>query len=458
MVHLSEAPSKFQTNRYLTAFDSFEKGAFKKNPSWLVNLRKSAIGCFANLGFPTTRHESWKYTNAGPIAETPFEFAFDQCSQDVVLSQLEPFTFGQKGWPRLVFINGVFSNELSTVSFQSGLKITNIKSAFASDPKLLESYLAQVASYDQNAFAALNTAFVNDGALICLSEGTALDDPIHLLFVSSTQNNPLVSQPRTLILAGKNSRARILESHVSLCGGVYLTNAVTEIVLDEGALIEHQKLQRESERAFHVGTTHVRQNHGSRFLSFSADLGGKLVRNNLTIDLNAERAECELNGLYLVSGDQHVDNTTLIDHPKPYGTSRQLYKGLVSGKGRAVFFGKIFVHKDAQHTDASQTNKNLLLSESAVVDTRPQLEILNNDVKCTHGAAVGQLDEGAIFYLKTRGIGDKEAQRLLSYGFAMEVLDCVKLEPVHTELDRLILARLQDCSYFAWRDKRKEHG
>ena len=444
-------------SRFLSAFDSFERQVSKKDPAWLRQLRKNAISQFQDAGLPTFQNENWKYTNVAPIVDLAPEFTIADSAKNISHLELEPFTFGQKDWHELIFINGVFSKELSKIDSDSKVKITNLKSNFLSEPEILEKYLAHVAAYQENAFAALNTAFINDGAFIHVPEGIVLNKPIHLIFVSFTQNGPLISQPRSLILAGKNSKVTVIESYISLCGGAYFTNAVTEIFAGEGASVEYHKLQRESERAFHIGTTQVRQETGSHFSSYAIDLGGKLARNNLIVDLAAEKAECELNGLYLVSGEQHTDNTTLINHPKTHGTSRQLYKGLVSGKGRAVFFGKIFVHPKAEYTDASQTNKNLLLSESATVDTRPQLEILNDNVKCVHGAAVGQLDEHAIFYLKTRGIGEREAQRLLAYGFAREVLDRVRLVPIKKELDRLLLARLQDCSYFAWRDRRKEH-
>ncbi|MBI4395192.1 MAG: Fe-S cluster assembly protein SufD, partial [Candidatus Omnitrophica bacterium] len=260
------------------------------------------------------------------------------------------------------------------------------------------------------------------------------------------ERGPILSQPRVLIVAGKNSKATVIESYVSLAQTSYLTNAVTEIILEEGASVEHYKLQRESEEAFHIGTTYVRQNRDSQFTSFSIALGAKLSRNNLNVNLDQEGAGCMLNGLYVVSDDQHVDNTTLINHSRPHGTSSQLYKGLLSGKSTGVFSGKVFVHPDAQKTDAHQVNKNLLLSDQANVNTKPQLEILANDVQCTHGAAVGQLDEDAIFYFETRGIDREKARKLLSFGFANEVMQTIPLETIRTEVNHLIFQRLEDFS------------
>ncbi|MBI1978350.1 MAG: Fe-S cluster assembly protein SufD [Candidatus Omnitrophica bacterium] len=456
MVH-ARVPGTKGLENYLAIFGSREKKLLQAEPSWLTHLRKTAIERFSNLGFPTAQNEYWKYTNVAPIAETRFDFVPNQTLPEISIQQLETFMFGHPEWPRLVFVNGKYLESLSSQTSQTDhLRISNLRSVLGSGSKVFESYLARIASFEENSFAALNTALMDDGAFIYIPEGKVLDKPIHLMFVSLTQNGALTSQPRTLIVAGKNSKVRVIESYASLCGGSYFTNAVTEVFVGENASVEHYKLQRESERAFHIGTTEAYQSTGSKLASFSIDLGGKLVRNNLTVGLHEEGSECELNGLYYVSGEEHVDNTTFIDHPKPCGVSRQLYKGLISGKGRAVFFGKVYVHKNAHHTDAAQTNKNLLLSEGATVDTRPQLEILNDDVKCTHGAAVGQLDEEMIFYLKTRGIGDREAERLLSYGFAREVIERVRIEAVRTELDRLLLARLQDCAYFAWRDRMKK--
>ncbi len=443
MIDLSVAQAKSKKEDYLRAFELFEKKGDQKSPSWVRQTRKNAIASFSSLRFPTPREENWRYTNVGPIADTSFQFNFGSAAGDLTLKQIEPFYFGEKNWHRLVFVNGSYAKGLSSVSHsQNGLKLTNLEPILMGGSKLAEPYLARYAQYDQNTFTALNTAFIRDGAFIYLPDGKELDQPVHLLFISVAQDGTTISQPRTLIIAGRGSKATIVESYVSLAQDSYFTNAVTEIVLNEGASLDHYKLERESENAFHIGTTQVHQGRNSKFSSSSIAIGGELTRNNLNIGLNAEGAECILNGLYLVSGEQHVDNTTLIDHPKPNGRSRQLYKGILSGKSTAVFSGKIFVHPDAQRTDAQQINKNLLLSEEATVDTRPQLEILANDVKCTHGAAAGQLDEEAIFYLKTRGIGQEEASKLLSYGFANEVIANIQVEAVRTELRRLLLVKL----------------
>ncbi len=457
-MELQAALSKTKKEIYLSAFESFEQSANRKTPSWIHQTRRSAIARFSDLGFPTMREESWKYTNVSPIAETPFKSVFDSASQGLSLQKIEPFLFGQNNWQRLVFVNGIYSKEFSSVAVsKNGLKIGNLEPILTSDSKLIEPYLTRYASYDRSAFTALNTAFLRDGAFIYLPEGKVVEEPIHLLFISAPQGQSIVTYPRILIIAERNSKATIVESYVTLHPpppkmvgdkeeGVYFTNAVTEIVLAEGAVVDHYKIQKESENAFHIGTTQVHQARDSKFSSSSISIGASLARNNLNVILDQEGAECELNGLYLTDGKQHVDNTTLIDHSKPCGKSRQIYKGIIGGKATAVFSGKIFVHKNSKRTDAEQTNKNLLLSEEATVDTKPQLEILNDDVKCTHGAAVGQLDEEAVFYLKTRGIDEEAARRLLSYGFANEVIERIKVEPLRAEMNRELLAKLEKLS------------
>lgn len=445
MVNVSTPASQRDLDRYLEAFEAFTKRTAFGGPSWLDQKRKDAIRSFSNLGFPTTREENWRYTNIDPLAKTQFGFNLGHAVQDVTQETIETFNFGQKNWRELVFINGVYSNKLSTAQASSnGVKLGNFAPLLTSDPTILEPHLARIAPCDRDSFTALNTAFIQDGALVYLPEGKSLAEPIHLIFISSSQGGTTISQPRILIIADKGSRATVIETYVALGDNSYFTNAVTEITVGEGASVDHYKLQMEGVKAFHIGTTQVRQGESSQFSSSSIAFGAKLARNNLSVILEAENAQCFLNGLYVITGEQHVDNHTLMDHPKPRGTSRQLYKGIVAGKGTAVFSGRIFVRPGAQKTNAEQTNKNLLLSEEATVDTKPQLEILADDVQCTHGAAVGQLDEDAIFYLKTRGIGRERAARLLSYGFANEVLDTIKVEPVQRKLSQLLLERLED--------------
>lgn len=422
----------------LQAFEVFQKEVHSKDPSWIKSLRKGAISHFAQLGFPTLRDEEWKYTNVEPIVKSPFRFTFESSRNGSAIQKIKPFLFGKLDWNRLVFVNGIYSKELSSVSKEAkGVKIGSLRETLLSEPKAVEAGLARQADFEKNPFTAMNTAFIHDGAFIFLPKGVVLKEPIHLVFLSVSGEEKIVSQPRNLIMAGEGSQARLIESYVSLTPDSYFTNTVTEIFLHPGSRVESYQIQRESENAFHVATTRVVSGHDTSFWSYVFSLGARLSRNNLGVSLNAEGGECALSGLYVVTGVRHVDHHTVIDHTKPHGRSRQIYKGILNDKARAVFNGKIFVRKDAQKTDAQQTNKNLLLSEGATVDTKPQLEISADDVKCTHGAAVGQLEEEMLFYVKSRGISEKNARSLLTYGFASEIIQNVKIDSIRSELDQL---------------------
>lgn len=428
---------------YLRAFETFEQNGFRKDPSWLKLIRKQAMDSFQHLGFPTTRDEYWKYTNLTPVMQSEFQLVLE--IPVLNLDQIKPFLFGNPDWQRLVFVNGIFSKDLSLIKNTSGLTFINLSEALTKNPEALKPYLSQYADTKRNSLTALNTAFFHDGAYIHVSKKTILNEPIHLLFVSTSADSkgPL-NQIRNLIVLDEAAKVSVIEKHVSLSGDErYFNNSVTEIVLDSGANLEYHKLERESENGFHIDTTQVNQGAKSRFSSSAVAIGGGLIRNNLNVILNGEYSECVLNGFYMASGNEHVDNQTLIDHPKPRGKSNQVYKGILAGKSTGVFSGKILVHQDSQKTDASQINKNLLLSKDATVNTKPQLEIFADDVKCTHGAAVGQLEDEAIFYLKTRGIDEQTASKLLSFGFASDVIETISIEPVRQELNRIVHEKLE---------------
>lgn len=432
---------------YLSDFELFERNGAAAWPSWLHRLRREAISRFAELRFPTTRDEEWRFTSVAPIVKTQFRLVFEHDVDGLSAAQLEGLTFGQSQWPRLVFVDGLYSRELSSLSsLPDGIEAANLAEAVLSAPDLVERHLTRYVRYDGDAFAALNAAFIRDGAFIYIPNGKIIDEPIHLLFIATARPLPAVWHPRNLIMVGRGAAAAFIESYISLSDGVYFTNAVTEIVLGENALVDYYKIQRESERAYHVATIQAYQERSSVFSSFSMAAGAALARENLNVLLDGEGGECALNGLYFVAGEQHVDNHTTIDHARPHGTSRELYKGILDGRSHAVFNGRIIVRKEAQRTDAKQTNKNLFLSDEAQVNTNPQLEILADDVKCTHGATVGQLDQEALFYLESRGISREAARALLTYGFASDVIGRVKLEPVRAELDRIVLAKFQRSS------------
>ena len=419
-----------------------------ENGHWLRDTRDRAIARFNELGFPTTKLEDWKYTNVSALAKLPFDVATVDGGK-FTREQLRGVFLAEAAFAencnRLVFVNGRHSRELSSPGLCDQVIATSLAEAIHNESSSVRSHLARYATYDRNAFVALNTAFIEDGAFIEVPASAVIETPIHLLYVS-TCTEPAASHPRSLIVVGDRSQARIIESYVGLGDNVYLTNAVTEIIAGQSSVVEHYKLQDESLGAFHVSTVQVEQARDSVVISHSISLGGKLTRNDVTVVLDGEGAECSLNGLYITSERQHVDNHTVIDHAKPHGVSRELYKGILCDKSSAVFNGSIIVRTDAQKTDARQSNKNLLLSEEATINSKPQLEINADDVKCAHGTSIGHPDEDAIFYLRSRGIDQREAQALLTYGFANDVLDRMSIEGLRVRLECALIARLSHVS------------
>ena len=426
---------------YLSDFARFEQRVAPGAPLWLSEVRRRALERFRMLGYPTTRNEDWHFTSVAPITEQEFHVT-EAPGGEVRVGDLEPFQFAEKAWPTLVFVNGRFSDELSTFStLRAGVRVMELARAWKEQPALLERHLSKIADYENAAFTALNTAFMHDGAVVHIAPNAVLESPLHLLFVSDAYAAKTVAHPRTLIVAERNSSATIIESYVSLGDARYFTNAVTEVVVDEGAQLRHYRIQRESERAFHVGTTDVRQARSSLYKSFSFATGARLARINVYTKLQGEGSEVWLDGLYMVDGDQHVDHQTRIAHLEPNCASHEVYKGVLDGMSHGVFNGQVYVHPIAQKTDGKQTNNNLLLSDHARVDTKPQLEIFADDVKCTHGATVGRIDEMALFYMKSRGIGAQMARELLTYAFAADVIERIELDAVRTGLEALTLRR-----------------
>ncbi|MFQ5926944.1 MAG: Fe-S cluster assembly protein SufD [Terriglobia bacterium] len=427
---------------YLSSFTQLERELGGSGRGWLDRMRKDAILRFADLGFPTTRQEEWKYTSVAPIAKFPFKPTACELNR-VSAEKLQRLPFADLDCSRLVFVNSYYSPELSSLEgLPEGVKAGSLAAALKSEDGFLEEHLARYAAFQEHAFVALNTAFLNDGAFVSIPQGRVIEKPLQLLFIATPGREAGVSHPRNLIVTSPNSQATIIESYLGLGEGVYFTNAVTEMVVGENAVLDHYKLQQECEQAFHIATLQMQQDRNSTVSSHSLSLGGALVRNDLNTVLEGEGTHCTLNGLYLVMGQQHVDNHTRVDHAQPHGTSQELYKGILAGKATAVFNGSILVRKDAQKTDAIQRNKNLLLSEAANVNTKPQLEIYANDVRCTHGATIGQLDPDALFYLRARGLGRDAARNLLIYAFAREIISRIKVAPLHDRLEELLFARL----------------
>ena len=402
-------------------------------------LRKESLRRFSERGFPTTREEEWRFTNVAPIAKTQFKRAGETSA--VSMKDVERFILPGKGL-RLVFINGHFSAPLSLIKdLPRGVRATSLAHTLANAPGDVRKYISD--GERKRPFGDLNTAFLWDGAFVEVHDNASLDHPILILHVSSDLGYPHVVHPRNIIVLGKNSRASIVEYYAHLSPSVYLTNAVSDIVVGDGSVLEYDKVQHESEHAFHIGTVEMRLQSKSSCVSNSISMGGAIVRNTVVATLGAEGSECTLNGLSFGTGKQLVDNHTTIDHARPHCSSHELYKAIHDGSSRGVFNGKIIVRKDAQKTDAKQTNRTLLLSDLATIDTKPQLEIFADDVKCTHGATVGQLDEEQVFYLRSRGIDEPAARDILTRAFAEDVIKRMNVVPLREQLRALLNARLR---------------
>jgi len=411
------------------------------SPSWLNALRQQGCDGFAARGFPTARDEEWRYTNVSAIERQPFGRVDRAVSVDG--SKLAPLLVSGLTGPRLVFVDGGFSPSLSSLgALPSGASVMPLAQAVEQHADIVSAHLGQQAKVDLNGFIALNTAGIQDGAFVHLKSGVDVADAIQLLFVSTGHQHSAMTQPRNLIIAEDGARATVLEQHVAVEEARYLTNAVTEIFAARGVNLQHYRLQQESMKAYHINALFVLQSGAGEVTSNGIDLGGLLVRNDIASRLSAEQAVCTLNGLYVADGRQHVDNHTRIDHLVPRSASREFYKGVLDGRARAVFTGRVVVHPDAQQTDAEQLNNNLLLSRDAEVDTKPQLEIYADDVKCSHGATVGQLDPDELFYLQARAIDETTARDLLTYAFANDVLTRFKLQPIRAALEHRLTSRL----------------
>lgn len=428
------------TDTYLASFERFERRA-TANGAWLRPLRRAAIERFAQLGFPTLKDEDWRFTNLAPLVETPFRLP-DGAGR-VPAASVEPFTFSDLRCSRLVFVNGRCAAELSRLGGRGGLPkgvtVASLAEALHTHRELIEPHLARYADYEQNAFSALNTAFLEDGAFVHIPRGVVLEEPIHVLYVATSTPLPIVTHPRNLVVLGEESQAVVVEHYVALSDDVYFSNAVTEAVVGDGSVLSHYFIERESPQAFSISTLRAQQGRSSTVTSHTVLLGGALVRNNVHPVLAGEGCDCLINGLFMGTGAQHMDNYMRVEHAGPHGTSRQFYNGILDGMSHGVFHGRIVVHAGAQKTDAKQTNRNLLLSREAQIDTKPQLEIYADDVKCTHGATIGQVDDNAIFYLRSRGISEESARAMLLFAFASESLGRMKVEGIRKHLEGLVI-------------------
>jgi Fe-S cluster assembly protein SufD len=421
----------------LSEYERFAQAQGVTAPDWLRDLRARGASRFATLGFPTVRQEEWRFTNVAPIADTPFRLAR---KAPINAAQLTARVAVPDAGARIVVLNGHYSPELSTsAGMPAGVVTTGLAEAIAH--RASECAALGQMSWEHAPFVALNTAFLADGAFVVIPAGVSIDAPIHIVVVNGGEGKTM-SHPRTLIMVGAGARARIAQTFLGAAGECHFANAVTEVSVAENATLDLYTDQREIDTAYHVAALHVALSRGATFRSRAVTLGGKLVRNDIAAVLGGEGAHCALDGCYLVDGSRLVDNHTTIDHATAHCTSHELYKGILDNTSRAVFNGRIIVREDAQKTDAKQTNRALLLSDEAQVNSNPQLEIFADDVKCTHGAAIGQLDEEALFYLRARGLTSREARDMLIHAYAGEILEGITIEALRHQLERELFTQL----------------
>jgi Fe-S cluster assembly protein SufD len=436
-----------KTDVYRTQFERLAPRLLQ--PAWVGALRQAGLKRLEALGLPTPRHEDWRFTNVAPILRLPFRPVLEP-GELPARECLDAYLFRQVPGPRLVFVNGRFAPALSNLEgVPQGVTATSLASALEAGNALLQTHLGRFAEQADNGFSALNQAFFADGAFVHVPAGVTLEQPLHLVYVVTSQQNGATFHPRNLVVADAGSRATVLESYLAVGGSHYFTNAVTELVVGDQATVEFLKFQDEAADAFHMAAWHGEFGRASNVRVHSFALGAKLSRNNLRVKLAGEGLECILNGLYLTRDEQLADHHMIVEHAQPACASHEYFNGILDDKSRGVFHGRIYVHPVAQKTDAKQTNKNLLLSDDAVANTKPQLEIYADDVKCTHGATVGQLSEDAIFYLRTRGVGPETARRMLIHAFAGEIVERIQCEPARAALDQLVWHRLEANPHLA---------
>ena len=439
MITATQAPEQ-----YLEIFDQFNKRAAVQ-PRWLHSLRQDAFARFSETGFPTTHDEDWRFTNVAAVASTPFELAgHDTVSRE----QLEPFGASQFACC-MVFVNGLFSAELSTPpALPKGVTVGSLATQLKNNPASLEPHLGQYLNTQRDPFAALNTSLIEDGIYVHVPRGVVVETPIYVLYVTVPSTAPTMNHPRSLIIAEESSQVTVVEDYVSLGEGITFSNAATELVAGDNANVSHYMIVREGDQAYNFSTLRIQQGRHANVATHSLLLSGALIRNNVHPVLAGEGSECLINGLFMANGRQHMDNYMLVEHASPHCDSRQFYNGILNGQSHGVFHGRIIVHKDAQKTDAKQTNRNLLLSDDAQIDTKPQLEIYADDVKCTHGATIGQFDDNALFYLRSRGLAEAAARHVLLLAFANECLDRMNSPQIREHLEKLVVSGTPEAATF----------
>ena len=449
----SSAPGRAGVEAFLATADHALRSEGAKAPLFLRRLREEGLAAFGRLGFPGPDDEEWRYTSVAPVARGVFtpspavvaarERVEERGRALALDGRLGPIAFSDRQKTQLVFVNGRFSSEWSsTERLPAGSTFEPLSAALERRPHLLERHLGRAAKSAEHSFVALNTSHLRDGAVLHVPKGAVLADPVFVYWVATGSSQPpMMVSPRTLVVLEEGAQARLVESFVGT-GGVTFVNAVTEAALAPGAVLDHAKLQREGPDTLHIGNVRFAQEGDSQTRSHLFSFGGKLVRNEMEVLLAGEGAGTALNGLYCVSGAQHVDNHTLIDHARPHGSSQEFYKGILDGSARGAFDGRIVVRPSARKTDAHQTNRNLILSDTALADSKPQLEIYNNDVKCTHGSTTGRLDETMVFYLRSRGLDEAAARSLLTFAFGSEMVEKVTVNELYAYLEASLLSWL----------------
>jgi Fe-S cluster assembly protein SufD len=433
-----------EASPYVAAFDAVEAASKANEPSWALPLRKAGLSRFAELGVPTTKLEDWRFTNVASLTERPFALATAQTA--VGDDALASLPFAEIDSYRLVFVDGLFVDEASTLPQTDGVIVTPMGAALTQHEALVQEHLGRLAKDETNAFVSLNDAYFQDGAFIHVARGKSLDKPVQLIFVS-TGGESAAAQPRNLVIAEESTKLTLLETYAAAGGRGYFTNAVSEFSIGANAVVEHVKLQDEAESAWHLAALHADLGRDAHFVSHSFALGGRLSRNSIRTRLGGKGLNCVLNGLYAMTGNRLADHHMIVDHAEPHCDSHEYFNGILDDASRRVFHGRILVREDAQQTDAKQTNKNLLLSNTSTANTKPQLEIYADDVKCTHGATIGQLSDEQIFYLRARGIDLAEARRMLVHAFAAEIVDRIQCTAAREVVDQIVWNRLEQSSH-----------
>jgi Fe-S cluster assembly protein SufD len=439
---MNNTENKNMKDWYINEFGSFEKKLNGESMSFLHERRKDALQALSNMEFPTNRNEEWKYTSVSPILKHNFIPAINSKLLKFTKKEIEKYLFSNFEYHLIVFVNGIFSEELSSVGkLPAGVFAGSLRKIVKDDPQLVADYVTKL-SKDDNAFNALSTAYSYDGLVVIVPDGKVIDKPIQVLYLNTSGEDLILSHPRNLIIAGKNSQVNIIANYSGYNQDVYFSNIITELFIDESAIVSLCKVQDESHEAFHIEKLQARQKKNSVFNHYNIGFGGSIVRNDINTLLDDENTETHYYGLYLAAGKQHIDNHTFIDHAKPNCMSNELYKGILDDNSHGVFNGKIIVRKDAQKTNAYQQNKTILLSQTAKIDTKPQLEIFANDVKCSHGATIGKLDENSEFYIRSRGVPQEIAKSMLIRAFANDVIETIKTDELREQLNHMIFEHL----------------